>query len=128
MGCLDEDEYIDVKGYKVRPHKRRKPKKGGCLSLTIFLTITMIDKFLILESEMLFINKLNFLNNMVIKSIKLYQKLTKNREHKCIYHPTCSNFAITAYEKYLFLIATKKTIARLNDCRPFSKRNYIDYP
>ncbi|WP_307718798.1 membrane protein insertion efficiency factor YidD [Desulfocucumis palustris] len=66
--------------------------------------------------------------HMVINVIKIYQWLTKNRPPKCLHYPSCSNYAILAFKKYPFLIATKKTINRLRDCNPFSKRSYIDYP
>jgi putative component of membrane protein insertase Oxa1/YidC/SpoIIIJ protein YidD len=126
MGCLSGDEYTEVRGHYVKPHRRKKKSKwlSNLLKALIFVT----DKILKLESRMLFINRLRLLNTISIKTLKIYQSMTVFEYHKCIYHPTCSNFAIMAYEKYMFLEATKRTISRLRDCKPNSNRNYINYP
>jgi len=68
------------------------------------------------------------LNKLAIVSIQQYQKITKNKRHKCLYYPSCSNYGILAFEKYSFLLATRKIISRFRDCHPFSNRPYIDYP
>ena len=72
--------------------------------------------------------KVFWLNDQAINLIKIYQYLTKNKKHKCLHYPSCSNYAILAYEKYSFWIASKKTIQRLRNCNPFSDRDYFDYP
>ncbi len=68
------------------------------------------------------------LNKIAIFSIRQYQKFTKNKKHKCLYYPTCSDYGILALEKYSFLLAMRKIISRFRDCHPFSSRPYIDYP
>ena len=72
--------------------------------------------------------RIPWLNSQFINLIKIYQRLTKNKRHKCLHYPTCSNYAILALERYSFLIASNKIIHRLADCNPFSDRNYYDYP
>jgi putative component of membrane protein insertase Oxa1/YidC/SpoIIIJ protein YidD len=72
--------------------------------------------------------KIPWLNRQAIAFIKVYQYSTKNNNHKCLHYPTCSNYAILAYEKYSFRKASKKIIYRLRDCTPYSSRDYIDYP
>ena len=69
-----------------------------------------------------------FFNQFAIFLIKLYQKITISKKHKCLHYPSCSNYAILAYQRYNFLPATKKNINRIRDCHPFSIRPYIDYP
>lgn len=115
MGCSD-DEYTDVKGYYVKPHRRKKPK-SGCMSIFLKTAIFTTDKILKIKTEILFINKIHYLNKSAVYLIKLYQRLTRNNKHKCIYHPTCSNFAISSYKKYVFITATEKTISRLSSCK-----------
>lgn len=68
------------------------------------------------------------INIIPIFFIKLYQKITKNSAHKCLFYPSCSNYSIISYQKYPFPIATKMTINRIRDCHPFSNRPYLDYP
>ncbi|MCI5997408.1 MAG: membrane protein insertion efficiency factor YidD [Peptoniphilaceae bacterium] len=40
---------------------------------------------------------------------------------KCKYTPTCSEYAILAYEKYNFFKATFLVLWRILRCNPFSK-------
>ena len=72
--------------------------------------------------------KIPKINIFAIQFIKLYQTLTKNKKHKCLHYPTCSNYGVIAYKKYSFIKATSKTINRIRDCHPFSNRKYIDKP
>ncbi|MFN7065162.1 MAG: membrane protein insertion efficiency factor YidD [Aquificaceae bacterium] len=45
----------------------------------------------------------------------------------CRYHPSCSNYAMMAVEKYGVFIGMAKTLWRLLRCNPLSKGG-IDYP
>jgi len=65
---------------------------------------------------------------LIICLIQIYQILTKNKDPKCLHYPSCSNYAILAFQKYPLVKAAKKTINRIRDCHPFSDRPYIDYP
>ncbi|MDO8669014.1 MAG: membrane protein insertion efficiency factor YidD [Candidatus Buchananbacteria bacterium] len=66
----------------------------------------------------------------VLKSIKIYQK-TLSFDHGimrvffpngyCKYHPTCSDYAYLAVEKYGILKGGLKSIWRILRCNPFSK-------
>ncbi len=60
--------------------------------------------------------------------IKVYQLTKKRKYSKCLYYPSCSNYAILALKKYNFIRAIKCSKARYNDCNPYSNRPYIDYP
>jgi len=67
---------------------------------------------------------------LVIKIIKAYQK-TLSFDHGllkgffpygyCRFRPTCSNYAISAIEKYGLIKGTKKAAWRILRCNPFSK-------
>lgn len=66
-------------------------------------------------------------NSIPIKLINFYQKYISSRtQPKCKFYPTCSNYAIQAYEKYNFIKATFLVIIRILRCNPFSKGGY--YP
>lgn len=46
----------------------------------------------------------------------------------CKYVPTCSEYALEAYEKYGFFKGTRLTVWRLLRCNPFSKGGYDPLP
>ena len=64
------------------------------------------------------------MNKLIIKIIRLYQKTPTSMHNACRFTPTCSNYAIEAYENYNFFKATKLTIKRIFRCRPFGKCGY----
>ncbi len=68
------------------------------------------------------------MNKLMIKLIKLYQKTPLQMHNSCRFYPTCSNYAIEAYENYNFFKATKLMIKRLLKCRPFGKYGYDPLP
>jgi putative membrane protein insertion efficiency factor len=68
------------------------------------------------------------MKKMMIKWIKAYQLRTQGRMSTCKYRPTCSNYAISAYENYHFIIATFLTLWRILRCNPFSRGGYDPIP
>lgn len=50
------------------------------------------------------------------------------RHGTCIFYPTCSEYAIQAYEKYGFIKGTGLTIWRILRCNPFSEGGYDPVP
>ena len=46
----------------------------------------------------------------------------------CIFYPTCSEYALQAYEKYGFFKGTLLTVWRLLRCNPFNKGGYDPVP
>ena len=55
--------------------------------------------------------------------IKLYQIYFSPRfKASCKYHPTCSNYAIQAIDKYGIIKGSFKGVKRILKCHPFSKR------
>jgi len=79
-------------------------------------------------------NQINFLVSQVaIKVIKVYQQ-TLSPDHgvfrsakpygHCRFRPTCSEYAITAIEKYGMIKGSFLALWRLLRCNPFNKGGY----
>ncbi len=62
--------------------------------------------------------------------IKFYRKYISPLKGKpcCRYYPTCSQYALEAYEKYGFFKGTWLTVWRILRCNPFSKGGYDPVP
>jgi len=59
------------------------------------------------------------LKKIAIKLIIFYQKKApKHIRDNCLFEPTCSNYAIEAFEYYGFIKGLKLTISRLLRCKP----------
>lgn len=58
--------------------------------------------------------------------IRLYQIFISPYlgQNKCKYYPTCSNYAIQAYQKYGVFKGTLLSVWRILRCNPFSKGGY----
>ncbi len=67
------------------------------------------------------------MRKLAIRLIRLYQQNIHRQPH-CRYTPTCSQYAIEAYEKHNFIYATLLTIWRILRCNPFSKGGYDPVP
>ena len=67
------------------------------------------------------------MKNVLIKLIKIYQKLPFNSHFKCKFSPTCSNYAIIVINDFGFFKGSFLTIKRLLKCNPLSKGG-IDLP
>ncbi len=68
------------------------------------------------------------LRKLMIKLIHGYQKQFSGRTPRCRFSPTCSNYAIQAYENYNFFYATILTIWRVLRCNPLFKGGYDPIP
>lgn len=60
--------------------------------------------------------------------IKNYQNATSDKNPTCRYHPSCSNYAIDAFENYNIFSAAILSIWRILRCNPFSKGGYDPIP
>lgn len=60
--------------------------------------------------------------------IKLYQKLKIRQVRYCRHEPTCSNYALEAYQKHNFFYATFLTTRRILTCNPLFKGKYDPVP
>lgn len=68
------------------------------------------------------------MKHLMIKIIKLYQKIPLEMHNACRFTPTCSNYAIEAYEEYGFFKGTYLTLKRLLKCRPLGHIGYDPVP
>lgn len=68
------------------------------------------------------------MRKLAIKLILLYQKATKDSDHRCKYFPSCSNYALEAYKKFNFFYASILTFWRIMRCNPFSNGGYDPVP
>lgn len=65
----------------------------------------------------------------MIKLIRWYQnKISKNKEPRCRHKPTCSNYALTSYERFNFFKASYLTTKRILTCNPLFKPKYDPVP
>ena len=58
------------------------------------------------------------MKNILIKLIKLYQKIPGPWHNYCRHIPTCSNYAIISLERFGFFRGSILTIKRLLRCNP----------
>lgn len=61
------------------------------------------------------------MKKILIKLIKLYQKIPGNFHNSCKFIPTCSNYAIEAINEYGALKGGFMSLKRIMRCNPFSK-------
>ena len=64
---------------------------------------------------------------LLIKIIKLYQKIPFNSHYQCRYIPSCSNYAIIVINDFGALKGSILAIKRIIKCNPKSKGG-IDLP
>lgn len=70
------------------------------------------------------------MKQIMLFCIKLYQKYLSPLKGKptCIYTPTCSQYAVTAIERYGFLKGSFLAVKRIMRCHPFAKGGYDPVP
>ena len=64
---------------------------------------------------------------IIIKLIKLYQRIPFNSHYECKYIPTCSNYAITVINDFGTIKGSYLAIKRILRCNPKSNGG-IDLP
>lgn len=64
------------------------------------------------------------MSRLMIFIIKIYKSIPSNIHNACRFTPTCSTYAIQAYENYGFFKGTFLTIKRLLRCTPFGSYGY----
>jgi putative membrane protein insertion efficiency factor len=67
------------------------------------------------------------MRKLALKLIKFYQNHFHHQK-LCKYEPTCSNYALEAFQKFSFFKAFFLTIWRLLRCNPWSKGGYDPVP
>lgn len=68
------------------------------------------------------------MRKLAIKLIRFYQTHKIYDTAHCRYSPTCSNYALEAYQKFNFFKASFLTFYRILRCNPFSKGGYDPVP
>lgn len=69
------------------------------------------------------------MSRLMIRLVRFYQKsLSPLKKPSCKYIPTCSNYAIEAYQKHGFIRGTILSVYRILRCNPLSKGGYDPVP
>lgn len=67
------------------------------------------------------------MKHFFIRLIQFYQTfLSPMLGRRCRFHPTCSEYAKTAFQELPCHIAIWRTLCRLSKCHPWNKSNPID--
>lgn len=61
-------------------------------------------------------------------AVRLYQRLTAHRPSPCRYVPTCSSYALEAYEEHGFVRGSWLTARRLGRCHPWGRHGWDPVP
>jgi len=70
-----------------------------------------------------------FLSRPFVFLIRLYQKyLSPHKAPSCRFTPTCSSYAVTAFEEWGPLVGLALAFWRIIRCNPFSKGGYDPVP
>lgn len=64
------------------------------------------------------------MKSLLIKLIKLYQRIPGKFHYSCKFYPTCSNYMIEAITKYGSVKGLYLGLKRILKCNPFSKGGY----
>lgn len=68
------------------------------------------------------------MKKILIKMIRLYQKIPGDFHNNCRFTPTCSNYAIEAIERFGSIKGSYLAVKRLLRCNPFGKVGYDPVP
>ena len=70
------------------------------------------------------------MKNVCIRMIRFYQKYLSplKRSPTCRFYPTCSAYAIEAFEKRGFFVGMILTVYRILRCNPFCRGGYDPVP
>jgi putative membrane protein insertion efficiency factor len=65
---------------------------------------------------------------LALAALKVYQKLLSPLSPpRCRYYPSCSQYAVEAFQKYRFFKALGKSLWRVLRCNPWSDGG-VDHP
>lgn len=65
------------------------------------------------------------MKKLVVSILRFYKKfISPALPDRCRFYPTCSEYAVTAVEKYGVLKGSIKSIYRIIRCNPFNKGGY----
>lgn len=76
-----------------------------------------------------FLKGMSLIKNFIILIVKLYRKyISPLKKPCCRFTPTCSQYAIEAFEKYGVLKGLYLSVKRILRCNPFCKGGYDPVP
>lgn len=61
-------------------------------------------------------------------AVRVYQRVTARRPSPCRYVPSCSNYALDAYEQHGFWRGSWLTVRRLARCHPWGGHGWDPVP
>lgn len=68
------------------------------------------------------------MKKILIKLIRLYQKIPGSFHLNCRFIPTCSNYAIEAIDRFGVIKGLALTIKRILKCNPWGSSGYDPVP
>lgn len=72
---------------------------------------------------------MRIINTIIIGILKIYKKfISPGLNSGCIFTPTCSVYAIEAFEKHNFIVGIGLTIWRILRCNSFNKGGFDPVP
>lgn len=76
-----------------------------------------------------FLKGMSLIKTFIILIVKLYRKyISPLKKPCCRFTPTCSQYAIEAFEKYGVLKGLYLSVKRILRCNPFCKGGYDPVP
>ena len=68
------------------------------------------------------------MSNLIIKLIRLYQKIPFRKHNLCRYNPTCSEYMIIAIKEHGLIKGIFFGVKRILRCNPFGSYGYDPVP
>lgn len=68
------------------------------------------------------------MKKILVKLIRIYQKIPLKCHCNCRFYPTCSNYMIESLERYGIFKGLYLGIKRILKCHPFGKYGYDPVP
>ena len=68
------------------------------------------------------------MKKILIKLIRIYQKVPGNFHNYCRHYPTCSEYAIIAIDRFGTIKGSLLAIKRIIKCNPFGNYGYDPVP
>ena len=76
-----------------------------------------------------YLKGMSLIKNFIISIVKLYRKyISPLKKPCCRFTPTCSQYAVEAFEKYGVLKGLYLSVKRILRCNPFCKGGYDPVP
>ncbi len=76
-----------------------------------------------------YLKGMSLIKKIIISIVKLYRKyISPLKKPCCRFTPTCSQYAIEAFEKYGVLKGLYLSVKRILRCNPFCKGGYDPVP